>query len=136
MTYAEMATELGLDWCRGILPTGHYCQGGDHKMGFVTEHTVHFADRRQSKPEVLAFLKLAAVATEPDIDDDVPWRRVFRRGRLVREFSAQLRMRVPGRLWSTDKAFVLASVAGLSNEVPMRKLAFDWARRPRRSTTT
>lgn len=133
MSYSQMAEQLGLTYCRGITPIGHYCQLGDHKVGFVVGDTIHYADRSRTKSNTFTFLKLAALAAEPSINDDVPWRRVFRRGRLAREFGAQLGIRVSGYMWNADKAFVLAGVAGQPNTEPMRKLAFDWARRPRRA---
>jgi hypothetical protein len=134
MMYAEMADVLGLDYCRGRTVVGNLCALGDHREGFTEPGVVHFIDR-YTRSDVHTFLNLAAIAAVPDLVEDAPWRRVFRRGRLAREFAVQFGIRSPARLWSADKAFVLAGVAGLSNEVPWRKEAFDWARRPRRSTT-
>lgn len=125
-----MARELGLAYCRGILPTGHYCPRSHRLNGEAAGGTIHFADRQVTKTNTLAFLKLAAMIVDPALaDEPVPWRRVYLLNRLVRELGARLRLRIPTRLTKADKAFVLASIAGLSNEVPMRKQAFDWARR-------
>lgn len=131
LTYPGMARTLGVHYCGGILSTGAYCPIGEHRFtGFATPGEVHLREPvRVDRRDALAFLKLAAVALEPDIDEDVPWRRVFRRYRGVRAGAARLYMRYPARYWNADKAFVLAGTAGLSNEVPMRKQAFDWARR-------
>ena len=41
MSYSQMAEQLGLTYCRGITPIGHYCQLGDHKVGFVVGDTIH-----------------------------------------------------------------------------------------------
>jgi hypothetical protein len=106
MTYDEMAESLGIR-----LPA-------------------HFTTRPITRTDTLAFLKVAAVELDPSIDDEiVPWRRTYRICRLARESGEKLGIRLPASYWSVDRAFVLAGVAGLPNEVPLRKQAFDWARR-------
>ena len=130
LSYPTMAVELGVAHCRGITPTGHYCGEGDHKVGFARPGIVHLNEpERIDRRDTLAFLKLAVVALDPSIDDDVPWRRVYRRYAATAEAASRFHLRFPVRHWRADKAFVLASVAALSNEVPLRKPAFDWARR-------
>lgn len=131
LTYREMAETLGISYCRGVQPGGQYCQAGDHRQqGFATPGEVHLREPvKVDRRDALTFLKLAAVALDPTINDDIPWRRVFRRYRAVQDAAARFHMRFHRRNWDTDKAFVLAGTAGLSNEVPMRKQAFDWARR-------
>lgn len=106
MTYTEMAESLGIR-----LPP-------------------HFTERPVAKADTLAFLKVAAVELDPTINDEpVAWRRTYRLCRLARESGEKLAIRLPASYWSADKASVLAGVAGLPNNVPMRKQAFDWARR-------
>lgn len=129
-TYANMAADLGLTYCRGITATGHYCREQHDLNGSVTPGTVHFADRAVGKVNVLAFLKLAAIALDPSINEEtVMWRRVYRRALGVRAAAQKTRVRIPARFMAMDRAQVRAGTAGLSNEVPMRKQAFDWARR-------
>lgn len=133
-SYEGMAHDLGLPYCRGILPTGQYCHR-DHRLnGSVADGAIHFSDRPVTRVDTLAFLKLAAQVIDPTLaEESVPWRRVFRMNRLVRQTARRLHVRLPGHLSRMDRAFVLAGVAGLSNEVPLRKQAFDWSRRgPRR----
>lgn len=131
LTYRGMAEHLGVEYCGGLRPTGHYCHAGNHKLnGFVTPGTVHLAepalvDRR----DAFLFLRLAAQALDPSINDDIPWRRTFRLYRAIRDAAARFHIRFQPRYWSFDKAFVLAGVAGLTNEVPMRRQAYNWARR-------
>jgi len=106
MTYPEMAEALGIK-----LP-------------------LHFPDRPVTKADTLTFLKVAAVELEPSINDEpVAWRRTYRLCRLARESGEKLDIRLPRSYWSADRASVLAGVAGLPNSVPLRKQAFDWARR-------
>lgn len=135
LTYPQMAQRLGVGYCRGMLPTGHYCRAGDHRLnGFVRDGTVHLAEPdRVDRRDALVFLRLAAQALDPTMNDDVPWRRTYRLYRGVRDAAARFHMVYPPRHWTADKAFVLAGVAGLSNSVPMRKQAYDWARRTGRS---
>lgn len=132
MSYGTMAQALGLRLCHGILPTGHYCGLNHHLNGQVSYDppTVHFSDRPVTKADTQAFLRLVAQALDPSINDEtVPWRRVYRICRLARETGESIGVRLPARSWSADRAFVLAGVAGLPNSVPLRKQAFDWARR-------
>lgn len=131
MTYGEMAAALGVTLCRGRLATGHYC-GQEHKgPGSVTDNTVHFRRERVSSVSTYAFLRLVARAKDPSIDQDVPWRRVYRLNMAARQHARIAGVRIPVRTTMADRAFVLASVATVSNDVPMRRQAYDWARRPK-----
>ena len=131
LTYPGMAERLGIGYCRGMLPSGHYCRAGDHHLnGFVTDGTVHLAEPSTvDRRDALVFLRLAAQVLDPTINDDIPWRRTYRLYRGVQDAALRFHMSYPPRHWAADKAFVLAGVAGLSNEVPMRKQAYDWSRR-------
>ena len=126
-SYDELAQVLGLTQCRGILPTGHYCHEEHRFEGSAKGGFVHFADRPFTQRNTLDFLRLAITAMDPPLADDLPWRRVYRRHIQLRRLASRFGVHyVPSGI---DRAFVLAGVAGLSNEVPMRKQAFDWARR-------
>ena len=125
-----MAHRLGVTYCAGITSTGHYCDVyWHHQEGSTRGDVVHFSERQPSKYHTLAFLRLVAKVRDPSLDDDVPWRRIYRMDKLVRQAAAELGIRLPRRLFTTDRAFVLAGVAGISNDVSMRKQAYDWARR-------
>jgi hypothetical protein len=129
-TYQSMARDLGLGYCRGINERGQYCHLEHRLNGSVADDVVHFADRPVTRADTFAFLKLAAQVIDPTLRDEaVPWRRVYRMNRLVRDLAHRLHVRLPAHSSRMDRAFVLAGVAGLSNEVPLRKQAFDWARR-------
>ena len=133
MTYDEMAAALGVTRCRGRTPSGHRCdqqhdlEGSVDKRG--AEHGIHFSERPVQRPSTLVFLKLVARVEEPSIDFDTPWRRIYRMNMAVRDLAVRLHIQYPDYQASADRAFVLASVAGMSNAVPMRRQAFDWARR-------
>lgn len=138
-TYEQMAASLDILWCPGTV--GSYPCPMEHRLnGLVTNPrgpgdelgpgTIHWTNRPATKADTLAFLKLCAMALDPTINEEsVPWRRVYRLDKLARDTGRRLHIKLPARLWSSDKAFVLAGVAGLTNEVPGRKQAFDWARR-------
>ena len=131
MSWGTMATGLRLSWCRGIRPTGHYCPEGHDLSGTTTpDGVIHFADRPHTRANTLAFLRLAARLIDPTLDaEDVPWRRVYRHYLLVRECARELHIPNPAYPARHDRAFVLAGVAGVSDSVPLRKRAYDWARR-------
>lgn len=130
-TYRSMADELGIEVCSD-------CHGKDHRIGTVdhARGVIHLAEPRVrgtsylTWADIALFFKLAARLEDPSIDEDiVQWRRVYRMNMLARQIAARIKVRVPARYATGNKAFVLAGVAGLPNSVPMRKQAFDWARR-------
>lgn len=131
LTFQQMAGRLDVPWCGGLMPSGFYCRADHRDVGSISDGIVHLAeptlvDRR----DALAFLRLAVQVLDPTINDDIPWRRVYRLYRGVWHAADVFHLRFAGRrYWGADKAFVLAGVAGLSNDVPMRRQAFDWARR-------
>lgn len=127
-TYAAMAAALGLEYCFGMERWGGYCHL-DHRIGASTPGKVHLADTNPNWAGIFTFLKLAAAAKEPSINDDAPWVRVYRQNMLARSLGHQINIRVPSRILRRDRAFVKASVAGLPNSTPLRKEAYDWARR-------
>lgn len=136
-TYGPLIRELGLTPCHGILPTGHYCDFGsiEHLTGKVEGEIIHFRDDpvpngpvgnwRQMKE----FLILCARARDPSLDEKTYWRRIYRTAMAARDVGNRVRVRVPRRFFKMDRLTVLAGVAGLTSEEPLRKQAFDWARR-------
>jgi hypothetical protein len=122
-TYAAMAGDLGLDLCDD-------CRLYDHVFGEAEPGRVHLLDVRFSWPGAKRFLKLCALALDPALRDVEPfWLYLYRLNMASRDAGQRLHLRVPSRYMKLDRMFVLAGVAGLSNEVPMRKQAYDWARR-------
>jgi len=148
-TYGGLIRELGLTPCHGIMPTGHYCGLGlyEHergewtftgsgltiihiKDGPIDVGYAHWADMKQ-------FLLLCARAIDytlgPSYDgpsyDEPVWRKVYRGNVAARIVGRRLHIRVPATYYAFDKLLVLSGTAGLSNDVLLRKQAFDWARR-------
>ena len=123
-TYEQMARDLGLDLCRSL-----DCPR-DHFMGDAEPGRIHFTDIRFSWPGAKRFLRLAAIALDPSLREEEPfWLYLYRLNIAARKVGLRVHLKVPRRFFELDRAFVLAGVAGLTNEVPMRRQAFDWARR-------
>jgi len=129
--YGALAKTLDVEWCRGIRSDGTYCHANsNHSMGDVTDGgVVHWADRRMEWPGLVRFLKLVVISRDPTLAKEVPWRRIYRLNMALKEVEREAHTRVPARYLRADRAFVRASVASLSNDVPMRREAFDWSRR-------
>ena len=129
-SYATMADELGLQFCGGVGRTGHYCDLDHGRWGASEAGRVHMADVRVTKAGLARFLGHAAVALDQSLNDEVPWRRVYKRQLAAREIAKRLHVRMPGReYYDFDRSFVLAGLATVPNSEPDRKQAFDWARR-------
>ena len=129
-SYAAMTAELGLSFCAGITRGGRYCPLEHQRWGEAEPGIVHMSDVRVTKAGLARFLGLAAIALDPSINDEVPWRRVYRRNVASRDLARRLHVRMPGREhYDFDRSFVLASVAAIPNSERLRKQAFDWARR-------
>ncbi|MEY2668628.1 MAG: hypothetical protein RJA59_1266 [Pseudomonadota bacterium] len=122
-TYEQMARDLGLDYC-------DRCRIFDHQSGEAQVGIVHLNDARFSWPGAKRFLRLCAIALDPTLREEEPfWLYLYRLNIAARDVGVRVHLKVPRRYFRLDRMFVLAGVAGLSNEVPMRKQAFDWARR-------
>ena len=122
-TYEQMARDLGLDLCEN-------CRLFDHAVGETEPGRIHYFDLRWSWPGTKQFLRLAAIALDPSLREEEPfWLYLYRLNIAARKVGLRVHLKVPRHFFELDRAFVLAGVAGLTNEVPMRKQAFDWARR-------
>lgn len=126
----DLAIALGLTYCAGITKQGFYC-GLDHQVGEAEDGIVHLADQeRLTEAKLGRFLWLAAEARDPTLREDPPWRRTYRVALAVRKLAAEAHIRPPGRsFWAWHRAFVLASITSIPNREPLRRAAFDWARR-------
>jgi hypothetical protein len=83
-------------------------------------------------PDIKRFLLLCARAKDPTLwasYDEPVWLKVYRGNVAARYIGWQIHIRVPARYHRFDKMIVLSGVTLLSNDVPLRKQAFDWARR-------
>jgi hypothetical protein len=129
-SYAAMAREIGLEVCSGVSRSGLYCRTFDHRHGASEQGRIHLVDTRVTKPGLARFLKLAALAQDPTINEAPPWVRTYLLHLASQRVARQLHVRMPPReVYDMDRAFVRASVAGMPNSVALRRRAFDWARR-------
>jgi hypothetical protein len=124
-SFAEMAEAMGIRHCRGIDPSGHYCHEEHRDGGTATDGVVHLVETATRR----RFLYLAAVASEPDLATEPAWRRVYRIAMFQRHWASEFGVRIPVAIRRRDKAFVLASLVDVPASEPLRKEAFDWARR-------
>ncbi len=132
MTTGSLIRELGLTPCHGITPSGHYCHTSNHHIGDATPGVVHIVDRPlKGWPDKKRFLLLCAQAFDPTLgsSDEPVWHRVYRANMAARETGARLHIRVPAPYLRFDRRVVRDGVDGISNDVPLRQAAFDWARR-------
>lgn len=131
--YGSLTRELGLTPCHGTLPTSHYCglTRDEHVRGRVTGRIVHFPNDAPNWARTKVFLSLCAAALDPTLNDpsEPHWRKVYRLNIASREVGRRLHIRVPRRFLRFDGLVVLAGVTGLPDDIPLRKQAFDWARR-------
>jgi len=128
-TFQQIATELEVPYCGGVRK-GFYCHEQHDLAGSVVDGTIHMRDHKSGRPSAqVAFLKMVARARDPSLDTDIPWRRVYRTDAAVYELARRIHIRPPKKVFDFDRAFVRAGVAGLSNDIPMRKQAYDWSRR-------
>lgn len=125
--YAEMADILGIDWCDEAAPA---CLARHVDGGSITEGTIHLIESETGVAATVRFLTLAARVLDPSLDEEtVMWRRAHRLVLAKRDLAHRVHVRLPRRVFDFERTYVLAGVAGLTNEVPGRKRAYDWARR-------
>jgi hypothetical protein len=124
-SYDEMAKTLRVLWCGG------YFDGTRHgPLGVISNGIIHIDDRPPSLGATVMFLTLAARLIDPTLDEEtVLWRRAHRLALAKRDLARKVHVRLPRSVFDFERAYVLAGVAGLTNEVPGRKRAYDWARR-------
>jgi len=125
-SYVDLTLELGLVPCQRCHLTTLV-----HANGRVTGQTIHFPGRSINRVDNKRFLKLATIALDPTLADpnETLWRNIYRTSVAMRGVARTLHIRIPRSDMSLSRAVVLAGVAGLTNDVPLRKQAYDWARR-------
>jgi hypothetical protein len=125
-SYTDLTLSLGLMPCRA-------CDLGIaiHAGGRTTGTTIHFLDKNINRIDNKRYLKLAAMALDPTLTDprEPLWRHIYRTSIAMRGVARTLHILNPRSDMALSRAVVLAGVAGLTNEVPLRKQAYDWARR-------
>jgi hypothetical protein len=131
-TYGGLIRELGLTPCHGIGPTGHYCNL-DHNAGASDPGMVHIVDGPLGRwTDIKRFLLLCARAKDSTLwasYDEPVWLKVYRGHVAARAVGKRLHIRVPTAYYVFDKLLVLSGTTGLSDDIPLRKQAFNWSRR-------
>lgn len=131
-TYADIAAQVGIERCRGLTLSGHYCHYGDHQKGSLEtvngETIVHWADRvRVERAGVRRFLRLGAIAFFIDEGEARPWARLFRAQALINEWAGTIGMRMPAAATERDRLELKAMLVQVPTDEPLRKEAMDWA---------
>lgn len=125
-SYTDLTLSLGLMPCRS-------CDLGIaiHAKGRTTGTTIHFLDKNINRADNKRFLKLATMALDPTLTDrrEPLWRHIYRTSIAMRDVARALHILIPRSDMALSRAVVLAGVAGLTNDVPLREQAYNWARR-------
>lgn len=125
--YEDMARRLGYDYCRGILPSGHYCPL-DHDKGTVTNDgvtgTVHWSERPRTPPKIRHFLLLLATERVTGLSG---WRQSWGRIIWVNDAMRLLHIRLPRSTWAHEAATLYAQ-ATAADPSKSRDEALVWAR--------
>lgn len=132
-TYASIAESLGVQLCQGdgaVYPDEQQWTGPDHERGAWNGGVVHWRERRVTPAGLYRFLKLAAFALdEPHIRDVLDWRRTYLVHQAINRLAHKARVRVPAELSTLERRRVKAMLIHVPRSTPLRKEAFQWARR-------
>ena len=123
-SYEEMARRLGYTYCRGVLPSGHYCPE-DHKNGTVEVSVIHWHERPRTPPKIRRFLLL--VASREVTDYPVGWQRSWATIVWINLAMRELRIRLPKSTWAHEAATLYAQ-ATAAEPSGVRDDALVWAR--------
>jgi hypothetical protein len=130
-SWQDIAEQLSVRWCRGMLPNGQTCF--EKHKGSVTVDgstiTVHWADRRVTRPAIKRFLMLVGQG-QADIGGPQPaWRRQYRALRTALRFSRLLGFRFPAAYWAMDRVRLKAMLLDVPTTDPERQEAMEWLQR-------
>jgi hypothetical protein len=133
MTYSEAAYALGFELCAQEM-----CNKStlDHRKGTLRGSTLHWTDRRVTKPGLRRFLMLAA---SHDIYSVPRWALIWNRNVWVVAAAEKLRVRLPSRYSDEDRAKVAWELRDTHDPTYEQQAALRWAGRrnrlaPRMST--
>lgn len=125
LSYPLVALELGIRLC-----TGEPCDQRDHEAGAWSWDVVHWRDRRVTKSGLYRFLRLAALALNPGLDQDpVAWRRTYLVHRVIDQYAKHLKVVIPRELTTLERRRVKGQLAVVPTNAPLRQRAMLWARR-------
>lgn len=126
MTYSEAAYALGFELC-----TQEMCKQGTlgHKKGTLRGSTLHWTDRKVSKPGLRRFLMLMA---GHDIYDEPRWALIWHRNVWVTGAAETLRVRIPSRYADEDRTRVAWDLRHVHDPDFDQRAALRWASRRNR----
>lgn len=134
MTFPDVAAQLGVTICG----PNDLCRQSqiDHDRGeySLTLGMVHWRERRMTKAGLYRFLRLVALAKHPDMTRTITgvrptWQRTYLIHRQVNVYARMLHVRIPFDLTREARARVKSSVLDVPRRTPLRREAFQWARR-------
>lgn len=125
-TYRNLAKQLGLALCPdedgAFIPA---CQWPGWSPGLI-----HWEGGRVTTAGLYRFLLTAAVALDEKLVEVQPeWRRIYLLHQAASRLARQLRVRVPFEQSLLERRRVKALLVGVPSHIPLRKEAFQWARR-------
>ena len=138
--YTEIANRVGTSRCRGRLESGFRCFK-DHQRGEVTLvdattfadpeprilATIHWADRRVTRPGIRTFLRLVAYSRlSPEVRQGPSWRREYAIQRSVPQLAATARVRLTASSARLERMALRAMLVNIPTTEPGRNEAFTW----------
>lgn len=138
-SYADLAEQQGVHWCRGIQPNGQTCHE-EHAKGSYTVHpelsqrysadiVIHWSDRRSSRAGIRRFLLLIANAIITEATPAIAeWRRLYRSNTMAWDMAKAAHMRLPASLSAVDRSRLRSMLLDVSMADPERREAYEWAR--------
>lgn len=130
----QAARAIGIEYCRGVRPTGGYCgdpqtSASKHWSGFVSEDgVVHFAHRRVNRGNLRLLCILAAKAKlSKELEGMEPWQAKWMTCvEASRIASEALHVRIPSSAWNIDRWTVRVQLVDLLPDTPGRAEALRW----------
>lgn len=99
--YAEIAVHIGVTHCRACRD-----ESIDHHKGESTFRTVHWTQRRATRPGVRRFLMLGVTALDPSVKALTPWMRIWIENARAANWAKLIRVSIPRHLTMKDRAQV------------------------------
>ena len=127
MTYPQIANTLGFELCGDGCKRPEY----NHAKGTLRGSTLHWTDRRVTKPGLRRFIMLAA---SHDIYGKNPrWWIIWQRNVWTTQAAAKLKVRLPARYADNDRAKVAWELrAAHTDPTSIQAAALRWAGRRHR----
>lgn len=125
LIYPQVAYALGFELC------GDKCRKPElnHAKGALIGSTLHWTDRRVTKPGLRRFLLLAA---SHDYYNLPRWEMIWRRNQWAWRAASKLQIRLPSRYADGDRAIVAWELRDVTDPTPEQAAASRWSARRHR----